>query len=211
MLQLIQNFLGIGRKNPFAKMDFSEIPFLVIDTETTGLLPAKDKILSWAAVPLQNQRIDLGQIYYSQIRQETHYKAESASIHAILKSEGTENEKESLLKFYELAQDKVIVGHHIGFDISFLQKSLKPYGISHFQPFHLDTFYWAIRLDHGAQLDWETIKREEYGLDKLCEKYKIQIEDRHTAYGDALATAILFSKLLINAKKQGIALKLGNS
>ena len=47
-------------------------------------------------------------------------------------------------------------------------------------------------------------ERESYRLDSLVRRYGIEVPERHTAAGDALATALLFQRLLKKAKRRGI-------
>jgi DNA polymerase-3 subunit epsilon len=46
--------------------------------------------------------------------------------------------------------------------------------------------------------------REAYRLDSLILRYDIEIPGRHTAAGDALATALVFQRLLRKAERRGI-------
>jgi DNA polymerase III alpha subunit (gram-positive type) len=41
-------------------------------------------------------------------------------------------------------------------------------------------------------------------LSALAERYHLTIEERHTSFGDALATAQIFQQMLKEAKKFGI-------
>jgi DNA polymerase III subunit epsilon len=56
----------------------------------------------------------------------------------------------------------------------------------------------------GKFYDPRTVVNEAYSLDRLCEKYQIELDDRHTAPGDAFLTAQLLLKLLKLAEKKGI-------
>jgi DNA polymerase-3 subunit epsilon len=46
--------------------------------------------------------------------------------------------------------------------------------------------------------------RDAYQLDNLVARYHIEAPERHTAAGDALATALLFQRLLKKAERRGI-------
>ncbi len=171
--------------------------YLVIDLETTGLKPDKDHLLAWAAIPITAGKIYIENCYYSELNSMETYHSGAAKIHGILQNEGEENLHDSLEKFLDLSKDKVLVGHHIGFDISFLNKALKSCKMPLLKNKSIDTFTFYIEKEHGKYYNPDHIKKEDYSLDALCHRYQIDIPDRHTAYGDAWATALLWVKGII--------------
>ena len=66
-----------------------------------------------------------------------------------------------------------------------------------------DTVNLAKRVDtHFSQPG--LFNNKELSLESLCERYAVEINDRHTAMGDAMATALLFIKLIKKLEKRGI-------
>ena len=178
------------------------LQFIVLDTETTGLNPKEDYILSFGAVKLKGYTIQI------QTAQEMYLKAQALKndaikVHGIIpKGDFTSlpNFAEKVLSY--IGTD-IIVGHHIGFDLAMIEKAMKPFGLRNIQNPIIDTLDLAIRLEKGPNFDTQ-LARGEYSLDQLCTRYGIEVDDRHTAAGDAFLTAQLFLKLLKIAEKKGI-------
>jgi DNA polymerase-3 subunit epsilon len=106
--------------------------------------------------------------------------------------------------FLEDAAQKILVGHHLGFDLAMLERAGRSLGLRKIKNPGLDTYDLAVRLDRGRYYDPRTIPSREYSLDRLCERYGISLDDRHTAAGDAFLTAQLLIKLLKVAAAKGI-------
>ncbi len=180
-----------------------QLTFIVLDTETTGLNPEKDKIVSFGAVKIQQGKIfvkNSKEFYF----ETSDNKNEALKVHEVLYPKDPvriETFAKDLLSFLE---HHIIVGHHIGFDLKILEKSLSPFGLKKFLNPVLDTQYLAVRLEKGYHYDISTGKPGEYSLDSLCERYHIPLNDRHTAAGDSFLTAQLLLKLLKKADKIGI-------
>jgi len=99
------------------------------------------------------------------------------------------------------------VAHHAAFDMRMLEKAIAPYrGAKVWNP-SVDTAQLARRVEVSAMTSNQARGAEQqsdYQLDRLVERYGIDIPERHTAAGDALATALLFQRLLKKAERRGI-------
>ena len=178
-----------------------DLNFIVLDSETSGLDLKKDHLLSIAALKIRNFEIDIASRYEAFFLHDNYIPDDSVKVHGILSNHlksGT-SEKEILLKFLEFIQNGIIVGHHIGFDLAMINKSLKSqFGIQ-LRNKSLDTAVLAKRIentfDRGGKPD---------SLDTLCERYNISLGKRHTASGDTFITALLFLKLLGRLERRGV-------
>ena len=167
--------------------------FVVFDTETTGLNPAKDQMVSIGAVKASENSILVNQCFYYEIKLQKS-TSEGVNVHEIIESQESKDEQWVLLEFLDFIKNATLVGHHVAFDIEMVNQALKKhFGIS-LKNKSLDTSHLAIKKDHYGKIP-VAYKRENYTLDKLCEKYKIETKDRHHALGDAFITAELFFKL----------------
>lgn len=89
---------------------------------------------------------------------------------------------------YNLLKDRVFVAHNVNFDYSFVKHQLAQSG------FDLTTHkLCTIRL---ARKIFPHLPK--FGLATVCRELKIELNDRHRASGDALATAHLFKMLIDN-------------
>ncbi len=96
-------------------------------------------------------------------------------------------------KFYEIANDliaitegQIFVAHNVNFDYRFIQEEFASLGYK-FRRDTLCTVRMSRKLIPG---------KKSYSLGKLCASLDIEIEDRHRAEGDAVATAKLFDLLM---------------
>jgi DNA polymerase-3 subunit epsilon len=198
-----KNYLSSFDQAYARKTPLEDVRFVCFDTETTGLDPKTDQILSIGAVVIQNWEIRVAERLEYLVHQE--YQAVSASIevHGILPKERTESlsEKEALVTFLEFIGPSVLVGHHVGFDVSIVTESLsahvgKKVKLKNDQ---IDTMHLARRLMPSTHY----LSAGELSLDHLARKYRIPMYDRHTAAGDAYLTGILFLKFLDQLQKVG--------
>ena len=100
---------------------------IVLDTETTGFDPHKgDKIVEIGALELDEDNCPTGQTFHTYINPECEVSEEAIKIHGLtnnfLKDCPTFNEiKDDFLRFIE---GKTLIGHHLPFDINFLNNEL---------------------------------------------------------------------------------------
>lgn len=177
---------------------------MVVDTETTGLHPDKDKLLSIAAAAVLNHQLlveDSFECYFSQQVN----TGENAPVHGILQREMAEglSELKALQRFLAYCKDAVIVGHHIGFDKAMLNQALKNAEAGKLKNKFIDTARLALHVEHPFQRYNLVTKPGEFSLDAMCKRFNIPDEERHTAAGDVYITAILFLKLLARVEKRG--------
>ena len=102
-----------------------------------------------------------------------------------------ENEKHFSMiadELYELLYDKIFVAHNVNFDYSFIKYHLAEAG-HQLNCKRLCTVRLGRQIIKGAP---------GYSLGKICRHLGIEIDQRHRAGGDAVATAKLFHHLLKN-------------
>jgi len=180
----------------------SEVRFVVLDSETTGLDPRKDRLITIGAVAVRHDEIVLEDSYETLIRQD--FNTSSVTVHGITREHtlnGVE-EPEALESFLDYLADGVIVGHHISHDVEMLNAGYDRYFGFKLQNRFLDTMALTLNLEKdGAFTQRGPIRQFE--LDALCEMFGVIPHDRHTAPGDAFITAQVFLRLLRLGKKFG--------
>ncbi|CUH54053.1 3'-5' exonuclease [Shimia marina] len=167
-----------------------QIPFVVFDCETTGLLPHKDELVQIGAVRVYRNQILRGEEIDSLIDPGRPIPAASTRVHHITDTmvRGAPSPKTAVTSFHHFARDAVIVAHNAPFDMAFMRRHGNEMNISWPQPI-LDTVLLSAVL-FGIT--------EQHTLDALCERLGVTIppEVRHTAKGDAIATAEVLCKML---------------
>ena len=93
-------------------------------------------------------------------------------------------------RLFEFLKDKVFIAHNVNFDYSFIREAFKNHGYTFDVP-----KLCTVRLSRKAFPGYGS-----YGLGRICEQLSIKIENRHRAFGDAEATAVLFG--MIYSKSQ---------
>lgn len=198
------------QNEPARKAPIGSVRFVVLDTETTGLDPQNDQILSIGAVAVRDQKIwvaDRFEAFMPQAASAQADKQEAVAVHGILQKHGNQEQAtaEILIDFLEYLGGSIFVAHHAAFDFGILQTSYGKYLQGSLRNKTLDTAFLARRLDDPqGQKTMGPQEAKKYSLDQLCQRYDIPIEARHTASGDALLTAILLVKLLARLQARGI-------
>lgn len=193
---------GFEKKIP-AVRPISELLFVVLDTETTGFNPKNDHIISFGAIKLKGFSMPVASGMERYLDTPVQNR-ESVKVHEILFPIETSPLNDFGNDMLNYIGSDIIVGHHIGFDLAMLEKTLQPFGFKKFLNPVIDTKYLAMRLEKGPHFDQRTAIKEEYALDAVCTRYGIELDDRHTAAGDAFLTAQLLMKLLKIAATKGI-------
>jgi len=178
------------------------VRFVVLDTETTGLNPQTDRIVTIGAVAVQNGEIVLDDAYSALLELERN--TEAVTVHGVTRDEsrGGLAEAEALAGFLDYLRDGVIVGHHIGHDVATFDAGYGRHWNMSLANRNLDTMDLTLHLERdGAFAGRPPIRR--FTLDSLCAMFDIIPHDRHTAAGDAFITAQVFLRLLRLSSKHG--------
>ena len=181
-----------------------EVRFIVLDTETTGLDPRRDKIITIGALAVCHGEILLDDGYEAMLK--LAYNNASVTVHGITRDEaaGGMEENEAIAEFLDYLRDGVIVGHHIGHDIQALNCACERHFGGQLRNRWLDTMDLTLHLNDAGAFAGRPMARG-FTLDGLCEMFGVAMHDRHTAGGDAFLTAQVFLRLLRAAKAVGRA------
>jgi DNA polymerase-3 subunit epsilon len=180
----------------------AQVRFVVLDTETTGLDPRRDKIITIGALAVCDGEMLLDDAFEMLLK--LAYNNSSVTVHGITRDEaaGGMDEAEALALFLDYLRDGVIVGHHIGHDIQALNCACERHFDLTLRNRWLDTMDLTLHLNDAGAFAGRTMAKG-FTLDALCEMFGVAPHDRHTAGGDAFLTAHVFLRLLRAAKIAG--------
>ena len=176
----------------------SDLAYTVFDTETTGFHPADgDEIISFGAVRIVNGRLLRHETFERLVDPQRSVPASSVAVHGITADmlRGQPTMEVVLPLFARFAEDTVLVGHNVGFDMSFLRMKEGAAGVRFTQPV-LDT----LLLDAALHPD-----HEQHSLEAIADRFGIAVVGRHTALGDALLTGEVFIRLLTLLQQRDIS------
>ena len=173
----------------------SDVEFVVIDTETTGLRPGPDRVIEVACVRVRGgEAIDSFQTLINPIRRIPPFIAQFTGITQEMVNDAP-TAKDILPDVMQFIDGSIVVGHNVGFDIGFLSYEAQLIGRA-FPPDGLDTIPLARRFCPG-------LKR--FKLDMVASHLNIPTVNRHRALGDATVTAAVFLRILELARQQNIS------
>jgi DNA polymerase-3 subunit epsilon len=175
----------------------SELKYTAFDTETTGLNPrGGDEIISIGAVRIVNARLLKDEIFDRLVDPHRDVPWESIKIHGIQPGmlKGQPDITRVLPAFHQFAADTILVGHNVAFDMTMLEMKQEQTGLTFEQPV-LDTMLLSAAI-HPTH--------KNHTLEGIGQRLGITVKGRHTALGDALATAELLLKMLPLLKAMGI-------
>ena len=178
--------------------DINRLKFVVLDTETTGFDPKKDRVLSIGALTLEAGQIEVKEAFEVYLKQER-FSEKAAEVHGILKksTHPCVEEEQAMISLLGYLKGAVLVAHHANFDIAMLNNALYRSGFSPLKNKVIDTCALYYNLLPRTERKKGARHRT---LDELADQFAISKEDRHTALGDALITARLLLRLLSRAQ-----------
>lgn len=162
---------------------------LVLDLETTGLDVARDRIVQVGALAMQGASIAEAPRMDQRIAPGIPIPAQASAIHGLRDEDVADAPAfaDILPTLKQLLAGRVVVGHHIGFDLAVLRHETARAGIAWTDPPALDVAMLMGALEPSLpDLDLETV----------AQNLGVDIEGRHDAMGDCLSTAHSFAQLL---------------
>jgi len=175
-------------KNYISKFEKRTSRFVVLSTETTGLNPEKDVILSFGAVAVVNNSIVVSDTFEIVLLQYKYLHDNGLSNEFIIESTQPKlGEREAVEAFIEYIGNAILVGHRIHFDVEMINEALDKLDCGRLKNEALD-----IEIMHRKLQD---MTDKQFSVNELCSIYKVIRTDRHSSSEDAYTIALLFLKL----------------
>lgn len=175
----------------------SELPVVVLDTETTGLDTARDAIVSIGAIRCHGRRIYRARVLDLLVNPGRPIPARAIAVHGINESmvAGKPGIVAVLPQVADIMAGAVVVGHQIGFDLALLGNATGRAGLPWTAPPRLDILLLSAALapDESG-----------HEIDDQAARMGVNISGRHTALGDALVTAELWVRQIAQLERIGV-------
>ena len=172
-----------------AEKPLKELHYVVFDTETTGIRPSEgDELVSIGAVRIVNGRILTGETFERIINPGRPIPQSSVRIHGITDEMARDKPPARIVlpQFKNFVGDGVLVAYNAAFDMKFLELKQAEAGVRFSNPV-LDALLLSIYVNPNEP---------DPSLSATAERLGVEVVGRHTALGDALATAAIWVKLL---------------
>jgi len=165
------------------------LPAIVLDLETTGLDVTRDRIVQVGVVLMHGATIADAPRLDQRVAPGIPIPAASTAIHGLHDHDVADAPgfAQVLPMVEELLAGRVVIGHHVGFDLAVLRHEAARAGIAWREPPALDVAMLMGALEPALpDLDLETV----------AARLGVDIETRHDALGDCVSTARCFAQLL---------------
>lgn len=191
-----QNLNKKRLKDPHYLFLFDEAPLdevVVFDTETTGLNPKKDEILSIGAVKIKGNKILTSEKFEMFLKPTKDIQEASIKIHQIRNIDlqnGCEP-KEAIEAFLHFIGSSPLVGYYIDFDVAMINRYVKPLlGIKLPHPkIEVSGLY------HDKKIKFIPDGTIDLRFDVIMKDLGLETFGKHDALNDAIMTAMIYLKL----------------
>lgn len=175
-------------KDYLTKFETKPNKFVVLSTETSGLNPDKDVVLSIGAFSIIDDSIVIKENFETVLLQYKYLQDNGLSNEFIIESKMMKMpEPDALEALVNFIGNSILVGHHINFDVEMLNAALERLDCGRLKNEALDVDMMYRKLTD--------INDKQFSLDDLCEIYKIPKSDRNSSSEDAYRIGLLFLKL----------------
>lgn len=167
--------------------------YVVFDTETTGLNPKKDDILSIGAVKIKDNKILTSKTFEVFIKHSGEISSKSIEIHKI-RPVDLENAKDlnvAIIEFLEFIGSRPLIGYYLEFDVAMINKYIKPMlGIT--LP---NKIIEVSEIFYDREIKFIPQGNIDLRFDTILKKCDIPDMGVHNAVNDAIMTALIYLKL----------------
>ena len=175
-------------KSYIAKFESKTNRYVVLSTETTGLNPKKNVILSFGAVAVVNDIIRIGDNFEVLILQYKYLHDNGLSNEFLIESKLSKlAEPQAIQALVDYIGNAILVGHRIHFDIEMINDVLEKMECGKLKNEALD-----IEIMHQKLMD---SNNKSFSLEDLVRQYKLPLNERNSVSDDAYSIALLFVKL----------------
>jgi DNA polymerase-3 subunit epsilon len=196
-----------------------QFSYTVVDIETTGLDLKNSRIVSIGAFKISEERIHLGRMFDQLVNPGRDIPPASITVHGIVPAMVAKapDGPEALDAFLQYLGRDILVAHNARFDLNFLNRLMQATHGFPLQNLTIDTLplcenlllpklfrpmpRQAKLLGRGATNP--ALHQNRKSLEEIAHLLGIKIHQRHTAVGDALATAMIFQRALATLEGRG--------
>ncbi|MDH5356241.1 MAG: DUF294 nucleotidyltransferase-like domain-containing protein [Gammaproteobacteria bacterium] len=170
---------------------------IAFDTETTGLDTKQARVIQLGAVKLVHGRVDFDSHFQQLVNPGVPIPEQSSKIHGIYDTDiaQADNFTRVIEAFNRWREDAVLIGYASGFDLAVLKREHEIASIEWSAPRTLDVRYLVNIIAPNLP---------DFSLDTIASWLGVEVHDRHSALGDAIATAEIFSALIPQLREKGI-------
>lgn len=175
-------------KNYLSKFDKKSNRYVILFTETTGVNPKKDVILSLGAVAVVNDNIIIGDSFEVAIPQYRYLHDNGISHDYLLDSDQPKMaEPAAIEQFINYLGNSTLVGHRIHLYVEMINEDLEKLACGRLKNEALDIEIMYKKL--------HDINSGNFSIDELSRIFKIEQTERISSSDEAYTMALLFLKL----------------
>ena len=175
-------------RNYLTKFEKKSNRYVILCTDTSGLNPKKDVILSFGAIAVIDDSIRLGELFEVTIPQYKFLHDNGLSNDFLLESEQPKlSENQAIEKLIDFIGNSTLVGHRIHLDVEMINQALEKLSCGRLKNEALD-----VEIMHKKLND---INNANFTIDQLSAIYKIAKSENNSTTNEVFTTALIFLKL----------------
>jgi len=181
----------------FSGLPLGVVPVVAVDTETTGLDVARDRVVEIAGLRVGGGRGAGDGHFAALVNPGVPIPPPSTAIHGITDADVAEAESfaQVMPAFAAWVGRSVVVGYSLGFDLAILKAEHARHGLAWFPPRCID-------VRHLVQLVAPDLPNQ--SLELVAQWLGVEEGERHRALGDSKTAARVFTALVPRLREKGI-------